>query len=137
MRIDRRQPRWNDFYTIAGLYIFPGLVLAAYISISLPPTVFTPCWLKHVTGIPCPTCGAWRSLYTFFHGSFANAWRLQPLVISTGLVLAAIFFYALLTAIARKQRLFLIFSRKERYLTWFIALALFLVNWVFLIFDGR
>lgn len=137
MRFEKRLPRWDDGYALAGLYFFPLLAVAVLLASHLPPSRLPLCGLKHVTGIPCPTCGAWRTAQALVGGSWAEAWRCQPLLTGGFFFLAGVSLYAAATAIGRRRRLFPVLSRCEwRILFWAVAM-LVLVNWAYLVLDGR
>lgn len=53
---------------------------AGWVSVSATGVVtFTPCLVKHLTGYPCPTCGATRAVVAFLRGDVAAAFGLNPL----------------------------------------------------------
>jgi hypothetical protein len=66
-------------------WIWAGLVLATAalspIWIRLAP-LLRPCLFRHVTGIPCPSCGATRGVLAFVDGRVGEAFALNPLVIA-------------------------------------------------------
>ena len=137
MRFEKRMPRWDDGYALAGLYFLPLLAVAVLLASRLPPSRLPLCGLKRLTGIPCPTCGAWRTCCALVSGSWADAWRCQPLLASAFFLLAGVSLYASVTAIGRWPRLFPILSHREfRALCWAVAVMV-LVNWAYLVLDGR
>lgn len=137
MRFERRAPRWDDGYALAGLYYFPLLALALALVARLPSAWLPRCGLKRLTGVPCPTCGAWRAACALADGAPLAAWRCQPLLVGAGALLAATCLYAAFTAIFHRPRLFPIFSRSERRFFWWGVAALAAANWAYLIIDGR
>jgi hypothetical protein len=40
---------------------------------------FPQCWMRKLTGIPCPSCGCTRSLAAWSHLDFEQAFRFNPL----------------------------------------------------------
>lgn len=64
-------------------FVWGGLVMA---TIALRPLLtwlapyLRPCVLREVTGIPCPTCGATRSVLALFDGRLGDAFGCNPLV---------------------------------------------------------
>ena len=40
-----------------------------------------PCPFHYLTGLYCPGCGTLRGLHALMHGSFAGAWRCNPLMV--------------------------------------------------------
>ncbi|MCK6616048.1 MAG: DUF2752 domain-containing protein [Cyclobacteriaceae bacterium] len=49
---------------------------------------FTLCPLAQAGATFCPGCGLGRSISLFFHGDFAESWRMHPLGIVTVIVLS-------------------------------------------------
>lgn len=93
------------------------------------------CWVKSVTGIPCPTCGLSRSLVAWLDGRIALAWQLHPLSI----------FLLVPLILQIPYRLFIIFSgRRIRFFSarMFVSsisltyVGLFLLNWLIRIVTG-
>ncbi len=137
MRFERRAPRWDDGYALAGLYFFPLLALAVAVVARMPPSWLPRCGLKRLADVPCPTCGAWRAACALADGAPVEAWRCQPLLVGVGAVLAATCLYAAFTALFRRSRLFPVLSRGERRVVWWGVAALAVVNWFYLVIDGR
>lgn len=67
---------------VAG-YIWLFVVLTSQKSEGIPVNV---CVFKHVTGIPCPSCGSTRSVVSLVQGNIGQAIYTNPL----GLVVASI-----------------------------------------------
>lgn len=137
MRFKQLPPRWDDAYSVAGLFFFPLLAVAATAAAYAPQTWLPRCGLKRLTGLPCPTCGTWRGLCRLASGDVSGALRSQPLLVGAGVALAGVAAYALVTAVLRRPRCFPQFSRRERRFVWLMALVAILANWIFLIVDGR
>lgn len=87
------------------------------------------CWFKAVTGINCPTCGLSRAILALFHGDLPEAFRFNPFMLLFTLGIALYFGSGLIF----KRRLALEASARERTLLLIIFLALFLLNWLYLI----
>ncbi len=87
------------------------------------------CAFKHLTGLPCPTCGSTRGLRCLIEGRVGQAWRKNPLVFTAlGVAAAALLFRAVC---GRRVRLCL--TRRQRKLAWAIAAAALLGNWAYVI----
>lgn len=97
-----------------------------------------PCTFKLVTDVPCPTCGASRSIIALSDGRLVTALRLNPLLI--GAVLAVFAYvpvaFVLWTRGLRRPRLRLVHPG-ARWGAVAVALAAVAVNWVFIVVDGR
>ncbi|HOY83892.1 MAG TPA: DUF2752 domain-containing protein [Candidatus Syntrophosphaera sp.] len=88
------------------------------------------CWFRALTGINCPTCGLSRAFLALFRGRFLQAFLSNPFMLSfTLLVLLQLF-----STVAFKRRLALEATARERKLLLAFFLALFLLNWAWLIF---
>jgi hypothetical protein len=65
------------FYRAAVAVGTSGLV---WIGLSAAGRVpFTPCIVKHVTGIPCPSCGTTRAMLAALDGDVWHAFQINPL----------------------------------------------------------
>lgn len=98
------------------------------------------CFIKHATGVPCPSCGSTRSVASIIEGDFRQAAYLNPFgfIISTVLVLAPI--WILLDVGRKKNTLYKAILKFEKYLSKPIfsipLVALVLANWVWNISKG-
>jgi hypothetical protein len=137
MRFERRPPRWDDGYSLVGLYFASMMAVAVVVAASLPARWLPRCALKRLTGIPCPTCGAWRAACALRRGEILEAWRCQPLLVTAAALLAAVAVYALVTALFGQARHFPVFTRRERRRLWLTLALLAAANWVYLMLDGR
>jgi len=92
------------------------------------------CTFRSLTGFPCVTCGATRSVNALLHGDVLAAWRLNPLVL-LGLATVAVFdAYALVVLLARARRLRVAFTaRPLRRAAVAIGCAVVLLNWIYLL----
>lgn len=137
MRFERRPPRWDDGYALAGLYFAPLTAITAVIVTRMPAQWLPRCALKRLTGLPCPTCGAWRAVCALRRGELLEAWLCQPLLVAAAAVLTALAIYALITAVARRPRHFPVANRRERRLLWLTLALLAAANWAYLMLDER
>lgn len=98
------------------------------------------CIIKHVTNIPCPSCGSTRAVVSLVKGSFLEALLINPLgyVIATIMLLAPLW---LMADLATKRSTFFAFYRKtETYLRrprYAVPLILLvIINWIWNITKG-
>lgn len=98
------------------------------------------CLFKHITGIPCPSCGSTRSILTLIHGDILNALLWNPLGILLALILAGFPFWMLYDLLSRKPTLWIVYTQAELYLKrkWIAipAILVILVNWIWNIHKG-
>lgn len=62
------------------------------------------CLLRYATGIPCPTCGATRAMFSLARLDFIGYWLYNPMALPLVFAFLAVFHYRLLP----KFRLFII-----------------------------
>jgi hypothetical protein len=96
------------------------------------------CPLKHITGIPCPTCGGTRALRALFsHGALLTALRWNPLVTMAALAILPCLAYAALVTVFHWPRFRAVFTPTDQRLLRTAAWAAILANWAFLVIDRR
>lgn len=104
---------------------------ALWLALHLP---WPRCGFLALTGVPCLTCGATRAGVAFLHGSFVEAWRLNPLV-SVALAAVAVYdLYALAVLVSRgpRARISLTQPRGRRVvITALVVLAV--ANWTYVV----
>ncbi|MCP4221536.1 MAG: DUF2752 domain-containing protein [bacterium] len=93
------------------------------------------CPFKAFTGIPCPTCGSTRLVQGIFSADLPTAFAFNPLLFLTGFALIAWVVYGV-TMLFYRRRLQLVLSPKEGLVFRLGIVAVFLVNWVYLIAAG-
>lgn len=91
------------------------------------------CLFKTITNIPCPSCGATRSIILLFHGEFLKALMLNPIgIIVAGIMLIAPFWICF-DILTKQKTLMNFYLQLEIYLkNAFIAIplvVLILLNW--------
>ncbi|NNE26355.1 MAG: DUF2752 domain-containing protein [Saprospiraceae bacterium] len=93
----------------------------------------TVCVFKNMTGIPCPSCGATRSVLSIMSGQFANAWYFNPL----GFLLIALFalpFWVILDFITGKDSFYKFYTYCEQKLVkpqvYLPLCSLMMINWI-------
>jgi len=114
-------------YTLIGI---TGFVIARYYAgiFSIVP----PCMFRHLTGIPCPACGALHSGYYMAHFLFLKSITANPFFFVVYLGLLFIAFNTLLGYITKKNLHFVCSEREYRLVRIMIICALPL-NWIYLI----
>jgi hypothetical protein len=71
-------PKETDFEFLF-LAVSVGFATSCYLWLSLGMP-WPGCWVRRLTGLPCPTCGATRCAISLAHGDLAGAWRHNPLI---------------------------------------------------------
>src|SRR5512143_2022666 len=87
--------------------IYGGIaLLAIYVGRFVPVLSFAPsCVFKGLTGVPCPTCGATRSVVHLARGEFFASLGMNPLVSLCFVIAVLAFFYSLITLIVDIPRI--------------------------------
>jgi hypothetical protein len=112
-----------------------GLVTAAaWIAFGLPWPV---CWFHQLTSHPCATCGATRAAVAFFHGDMLGALRWNPLAFAVYVGIAAFDAYAFSFLAILAPRLRISFRATEKKFLRGSAIAVLLLNWVYLLEHSR
>ena len=87
------------------------------------------CAFKGLTGFPCPTCGLTRGTLCLLHGQPGSAWLRNPFLFS----FLGLFFLATLLRIIFARRLRIQLTNTQRRIVWVLVVAVFLVNWLYVI----
>ena len=110
---------------------FPLLVAAVRLTTRwhLP---FSQCWLRKFTGVPCPTCGCTRSLLAWAQWDLAQAFLFNPLFF---LACAGVLAWCLVATAEKAFGRVWLSSWRSRWkarLLWRMAIALVVLNWLYL-----
>jgi hypothetical protein len=94
----------------------------------------TLCVFKHMTGVPCPSCGVTRSLLSILHGNIQEALWINPLGLVAAILLTVLPVWALYDGVQRKRTLPTAYRwaelRLQQHKILYVPLiALVLVNW--------
>jgi hypothetical protein len=129
VRVEPRRAGLSIPLTLAGLVAVLAPAIAWLHLDRLPVTV---CMFKAVTGVPCMTCGATRALGLVGRLDIPGAFHINPLM--AALFLGLLAFAAVELAFRAQGRSIAIHvgSLEKRVLA-FLAAALVLLNWMYLI----
>jgi hypothetical protein len=95
------------------------------------------CPFRHLTGIPCLTCGGTRALLALTRGEVQAAFLWNPLVAVFAIAAAIWLLYAAVVTVLRAPRVRVRLAERDRVLFRAAAWAAIAGNWVFLILQGR
>jgi len=73
---------WRFRLAIAVLAVGAGALTMLFFFDPATCGYYPVCWLHQTTGLLCPGCGTLRALHQLTHGHFAEAWRLNFLVVA-------------------------------------------------------
>ena len=124
------------FSCMAG-YIWLYVNLEANKTEVLPVEV---CFLKHLTNIPCPSCGSTRSVISLIKGEFSNALWVNPLGFVVAIVIFLMPIWILIDIAIKKKTLFEFYQKMEIYLRRpkiaIPLIGLVIINWIWNITKG-
>lgn len=98
------------------------------------------CMIKHLTNVPCPSCGSTRSILSLTKGNFIEAANINPLgyVVAFVMLLAPV--WIILDVATHNKTLFIIYQKTEAWIKrpkYAIPLILLLIlNWIWNITKG-
>ncbi|MCL3781446.1 DUF2752 domain-containing protein [Prolixibacteraceae bacterium JC049] len=98
------------------------------------------CLIKHVTKIPCPSCGSTRSVISLIKGEFINALWINPLGYIIAIIMILTPIWIVIDLLAQKKTLFGVYKKMETCLKkpqFAIPLICFIImNWIWNITKG-
>ena len=98
------------------------------------------CLIKHVTNIPCPSCGSTRSVISLTKGDFIGALNINPIGYLVAIIMLIAPIWILVDTVRNAKTLFDFYQKIEFYLKQpKIAIPLILlviINWIWNITKG-
>lgn len=135
MRIyfERRVPGNVEFGLIYGGITLIGILAARF----LPVYEIVPsCIFKGLFGLPCPTCGATRSILRLAYGDLPGSISMNPMM-SLLIILGVLSFaYSLVTLSPLFRRIRVSISVREKFMLRACIIALVSANWIYLFRAG-
>jgi hypothetical protein len=133
----------NRLYVTLALACIAGyawLYLSLNASTTLNVAGFEGCIVKHVTDVPCPSCGSTRSVTALLKGSFVEAIYSNPFGIIIAIILLIVPPWLLFDVSSGKSSMYAVFVKCENRLkTPTVAIPLIaavIVNWIWNIMKG-
>lgn len=126
----------NKLYAIIFISCLAGYIWLYYVltkNNATNPSIEA-CFIKNTLNIPCPSCGATRSILSLIKGNFTKAFFTNPLgyIIATIMVLAPL--WIIYDVISQKNTFFLFYQKIELYLRKpkyaMPLIFLLIINWV-------
>jgi hypothetical protein len=115
--------------------IYGGLsIIVLFVGSTMPVFSLIPsCTFRMLTGIPCPTCGATRSVVALAGGNVAASFMMNPLTALCLLAGTLIFLYSLTCLAFDLPKINLLLSSKEEIALKASVIILLLAQWAYLI----
>jgi hypothetical protein len=133
----------DNIYPILLIILFAGYL---WIGISFASGQTLPddggglCLVKHITGIPCPSCGSTRSVLALINGNISEAASLNPFGFIIALIMLITPFWMAYDTLSKRKTLYDFYCRSEIFLRKpFVAVPLItivVINWVWNIYKG-
>ena len=98
------------------------------------------CLIKHITNIPCPSCGSTRSLLSILNGDFLEGFYLNPFGYILLVIMITAPVWVIYDWLNKSQSLLSFYKKSEQFLSRKIvaipAILLVLMNWAWNIYKG-
>ena len=98
------------------------------------------CLMKHITNIPCPSCGSTRSVISITKGNFVEAFDLNPIGYVVAIIMLIAPVWIITDLILRNNSLFVCYHKIENQLKnpkYAVPLILIIIiNWIWNITKG-
>ena len=121
----------------AAGYSWLAITYNQQVSHAMEPGV---CIFKHITAIPCPSCGSTRSVLSLIKGDLLQALFWNPIGILLIIILLGAPFWMLYDLVSRRATLLNAYTKTELFLKrkWVAipAILLVLMNWIWNISKG-
>ncbi len=91
------------------------------------------CMFRKLTGLPCPTCGATRSVVHLAQGDISAAFMMNPLAAGGVLIAVFFFFYSAVTLLFELPRFRFLLRESESKAIRLGSVALLLTQWAYLL----
>ena len=137
MRVTSRPlaPGETDYELVALVASVGGFGVAiCWFALHLPWPI---CLFHALTGFPCLTCGATRAAVACFHLQFFAALKWNPLAVIIYGAIVLFDAYAVAVLVIRSRRLRAYVSPGEKKALRLAVIALFLINWIYLLAHTR
>lgn len=126
----------GQFYLLTITLLISGWVWLLYNTYnSHIASGHTLCFVRNVTGYPCPACGTTNAVQTILDGSFKEALFINPLGYIALLALLFLPFAALVDLISGRRYVYSLYTNfdkqlKQHPLLLIIIILLLLINWI-------
>lgn len=135
--LTREQPGQTDhelLWSLVGLLVFCAMILGQHL---LGLHRFPKCTFHSLTGLPCLTCGSTRALFSLLSLNFTQAFYYNPLCTLFWLLWLIFVPYGLAAHFRLLPKVRAKLSASDWMMLRFAIPAVAVMNWVWLIADGR
>lgn len=130
----------NRLYAVLGVACAAGYGWLFYaIATDLKHSDFTPCIIKSITGIACPSCGSTRALMMLLEGNVAASVMMNPIGLILAIIMVLVPVWLVADLALKKATMFEVYKKAERLIgtKWIavILIGLVLANWAWNIYK--
>lgn len=133
----------NKLYSLLSLLISAGYIWLFFNYVtanSVGNSKRSFCLFKHVTNVPCPSCGSTRSVLFLLKGDFIGSLNLNPLGVIVLLIMIITPLWIISDYLLKKQSLYFFYKKIEEILSKkrvaIPAVMVILLNWIWNIYKG-
>jgi hypothetical protein len=132
----------NRLYLILSLALTGGYawLIWAFYSHKNSPAGFSPCIIKNVTGIACPSCGATRSLLHLLNGHIKEAVLTNPIGLIIAIIMVILPVWLVYDCVTGKETFYKNYRTFEKTIVkkWIAIplIVLVIINWIWNIQKG-
>ena len=118
------------------LILTAGFGLLFFLAPRLTANSVPLCFIKALTGYPCPGCGITRGSVSFWAFDLGQAWHFHLLAIPLNLFMVVVWFWLLKDLWQRKHSFVRFFERKYPWYVYVVVVGILLVNWIRALQNG-
>lgn len=129
----------NRLYRLFFLLCLVGY-LWLFFNFSVKDSALQLCFIKNLTGYPCPSCGVTRSVVQLFYGDFIEAIYINPLGLILFILVIILPLWIVVDIVLKKASLWLFYKKAE---VWFSQkkvfipfIVLIILNWIWNFVKG-
>lgn len=130
----------NKLYSTLILACFFGLIYLLFNTVTKQNEIIRACFIKNVTGIPCPSCGSTRAIQLIFQNKWTDSLAMNPFGIVVAVLMIVIPPWIFFDVVSKKETFFKWYKKIEIIIrkTWFAAILILVVllNWIWNIYKN-
>jgi len=132
----------NRLYSIIFLACLAGYFWIYWVLINTTTSTssYEVCFIKHISKIPCPSCGSTRSVISIIQGHFQEAIRINPLGYIIAITIIIFPAWIIVDLVFKRKSFYTGFLLMEsiikKYLVSIPLILLLIINWIWNIYKG-
>ena len=130
----------NKLYSILILACSFGLIYLLINTVTKQNETIRVCFIKSVTGIPCPSCGSTRAIQLIFQNKWIDSLAMNPFGIVAAVLMIVIPTWIFFDVVFKKETFFKWYKKMEVIIRkpWLatILILVVLLNWIWNIYKN-